>query len=758
MFSEVAVPPNPHPAMPASGDLPEQFGPYRIEKQLGKGGMGTVYLALDTRSQRKVALKVCDLVDNPIRLERFKREARAAAALDHPNLCRVFDYDVQDGTPYFTMDYIAGPTLDRHLQDRGSLPLRKAVLLVRKLALAMQVAHDAGVIHRDLKPSNIAMENGEPIVIDFGLAHQTDATSEKRLTKLGTPLGTPSYMAPEQVKGDLRAMGPCTDIYALGIILYELLTGRPPFDGPQMVVMANVLLLAPPPLRLLRADLDPRLEEICLKCLAKKPAERWASMTELAAVLGEWVREAPANDGTATIVPRSATETQFRPASIASVPPPPLPVVEMKTLPPARVPELPPTLPAAALEQPPTLLTSLRRLPPTLLTTLQRLPRSDAMRPQWIGVGVGLLLVVVLGLLVMRSKRGPSDPGQIADNKKTEARKDDDPERSNSPAEKKTESPTPPPEKDDKSLPEKETEPPTPEPKPLPMPPEKKTEPPTPEPKPLPMPPLELAREIANSIGMKLALIPTGTFTMGSPANEKARGTDEDQHEVTITKPFYLGVHEVTQGQYEKIMGKNPSRLFWKKALGDKDKFQDFLDTSNFPVENVSWEDAVEFCKKLSELPAEKRSGRTYRLPTEAEWEYSCRGEAASSKPFHFGSSLSSLQANFNGNYPYGGAALGSYLGRTAEVGSYKANAFGLFDMHGNVWEWCSDWYGQDYYKNSPAKNPKGPAEGSNRVIRGGCWNYIARSCRSADRGRGTPAGRYYNLGFRVAQVPSGGK
>jgi formylglycine-generating enzyme required for sulfatase activity len=201
-------------------------------------------------------------------------------------------------------------------------------------------------------------------------------------------------------------------------------------------------------------------------------------------------------------------------------------------------------------------------------------------------------------------------------------------------------------------------------------------------------------REIENSIGMKLVLIPKGKFTMGSPRDEKGRNKDEEQHEVEITKAFYLGVYEVTQEQFEKVMGFNPSYFSaratggkdtgyedWSRPGGGKDKVKDLVNTGDFPVENVSWGEAVDFCKKLSALPAEQRAGRRYRLPGEEEWEYACRGGASSHQVFHFGDSLSSGQANFRGAMPYGGAAQGSWLERTCRVGSYKPNAFGLYGM-----------------------------------------------------------------------------
>ena len=256
-------------------------------------------------------------------------------------------------------------------------------------------------------------------------------------------------------------------------------------------------------------------------------------------------------------------------------------------------------------------------------------------------------------------------------------------------------------------------------------------------------------KEITNSIGMKLVLIPAGKFLMGSPKDEKERDPDEEQHEVSITKPFYLGVYEVTQAEYEKVMGKNPS---WFSAKGEG-KVKD-MDTSRFPVERVSWDNAVAFCKKLSELPEEKKAGRVYRLPTEAEWEYACR--AGTKTVFHYGNSLSSKQANFDGAFSYGGADKGPYLERTAKVGSYAPNAFGLYGMHGNVWEWCQDGYDASYYKTNLREDPPGPAQASDRVVRGGSWIDYGGDCRSAFRDGYAPGRRGDGLGFRVAAVQSG--
>jgi sulfatase modifying factor 1 len=266
---------------------------------------------------------------------------------------------------------------------------------------------------------------------------------------------------------------------------------------------------------------------------------------------------------------------------------------------------------------------------------------------------------------------------------------------------------------------------------------------------------------VVNSVGMRLALVPPGTFLMGSPEGEPDRSDDEHQHEVALTRPFYLGACPVTQGEYQAVMGKSPS--WFRRGKGSAGNPGAVTDTSRLPVESVSWEEAVEFCHRLTEN--ERKEGiigreQEYRLPTEAQWEYSCRGGAASHQVFHFGDALSSFQANFDGNLPYGGAGEGPYLERTCPAGSCPPNAFGLHEMHGNVWEWCHDWYAEDTYRKGPCPrvNPQGPAQDSFRVFRGGSWFNRGQHCRSAFRGRGDPAARNYNLGFRASLVSSGAK
>jgi uncharacterized protein (TIGR02996 family) len=245
---------------------------------------------------------------------------------------------------------------------------------------------------------------------------------------------------------------------------------------------------------------------------------------------------------------------------------------------------------------------------------------------------------------------------------------------------------------------------------------------------------------ITNSVGMDLVQIPAGSFLMGSPPDEQARDNDEGpQHWVTISRPFWLGVYAVTQQQYQRVMGSSPSSSFVTEPAA-----------RSHPVESVSWNDASDFCERLTALPAERAAGRAYRLPTEAEWEYAARAGTPQGWPFLFGSSLHSRLANFNGESPYGGGPRGPYLQRTTPVGSYAANPWGLYDIHGNVWEWCSDWYQADYYAHSSAIDPPGPARGERRVLRGGSWLNQALNCRLARRDQYSPDFRYNDNGFRV--------
>lgn len=265
---------------PSSG-LPSQFGRYQLLKQLGEGAMGTVFLALDTSLGRNVALKVprTGLSDNVDFMKRFHREARAAGSLNHPNICRVFDVGEVDGTPYITMEYIDGKPLSQLIDSSRMQSVEYVLQLLRTVAEAVSHAHTHGVIHRDLKPGNIMLNaKGVPCVMDFGLARMVEQPGESRLTMEGHILGTPAYMAPEQVAGRQSEIGPRSDIYSFGVILFELLTGRLPFDGNTAEILARVLRDRPPVPSRLRPELNEDADELCLRMMEKAPRLRYPSM------------------------------------------------------------------------------------------------------------------------------------------------------------------------------------------------------------------------------------------------------------------------------------------------------------------------------------------------------------------------------------------------------------------------------------------------------------------------------------------------
>ncbi len=643
--------------------LPGQLGRYRIVRKLGAGGMGAVYLAEDTELRRQVALKVPHFTadDSPAAIERFLREARIAGAIAHPDLCPVYDVARVDNLCFLVMPYVEGTPLSRQIDPGQLAPVDQVLALVRRVALAAQVMHGQGIIHRDLKPSNIMMRpGGQPMIMDFGLA-RAGSSSSRTLTKEATPLGTPAYMAPEQVLGDLEAIGPRTDIYSMGVILYELLTARLPFEGPPAVVYGQILHA---PLALpsrWRPDVPVWLDAIVARAMARKPGDRFRSMVEFASAL----------DQAAAIPVLVLAEEEEEPDvplqgallvdNEPKAKPQPTPRIKRDAVTPRR-----PALPTVTCKR----CRKKLKVPPAakgkrLFCTScgEDLPNPYE-KPK--GRSHGLLWVLLF--LVLLGGMGWAGWRYL-------------------------------------------------------------------------WPLIESPSEITNSIGMKLVRVPAGKFTMGSPASETGHLSEEGPtHEVEITRPFYVGRHEVTQEEYQRVMGTNPS---WFAATGKGSGTVIALDTKRFPVENVSWDEAVDFCRKLSELPEEKKAGRTYRLPTEAEWEYACR--ASTSTPWSTGKELPTRDAN----YQHGTSA----RLRPEPVGSHTSNGWKLFDVHGNVREWCSDWYDTGYYARASRKDPTGGNTGTMRVTRGGSWADEASACRSARRHALKPDDRSLTVGFRVVCV-----
>jgi eukaryotic-like serine/threonine-protein kinase len=661
--------------MPSPQDLPEEFGRYRILTQLGQGGMGSVYLAHDTQLDRRVALKVPHFDDDdPAILQRFRQEAQLAARVNHPNFCPVHDVGVFNGVDYFTMPIIEGTPLTRLLGPNRLWGPRDAVELLRKVALAVAQLHLLGIIHRDLKPANIMIRpDGEPIVMDFGLALPSGART--RLTATGEPLGTPAYMPPEQARGEPDRIGPGSDVYSLGVILYELVTGKLPFNGQVFSLFAQILHAAPPAPSFLRHDVGIEIDMLCARAMAKEPERRFPNAGVLADALGAYLGESsnhhtPTNvyPGVSTMIPDSQlTAVRAGPAPLSPE------LVHVKC---SRCQQTLLVLSDLADQEAPcpncrdfhdTPAMEARRSTPELPRPSTGRP-GDPQRPTktrhgaaWLAVALVclLLLAPVLIWLPLNRLRPDSNP-------------DPDPD------------------------------------------PDRKT----------------------NSVGMKLVRIPRGKFLMGSPDTEEGRSDDEGpQHEVEITRAFWMGATEVTTAQFRVFVEETNYKTEWEQAKMSNSWNKNLVESAaDHPVLFVTWNDAMKFCEWLS-----KKEGETCTLPTEAEWEYACR--AGSQTPFFFGE-RNEEQLRQHAWF------LSNSKARPQAAGTKKANAWGLFDVCGNVWEWCSDGYAD--YTDKPQTDPKGDPRNNNRVMRGGCWSSGMNDCRSAVRVQQPRERAFPDVGFRI--------
>lgn len=271
----------------------DSFGRYQVVRLLGKGAMGAVYLAYDGQLERHVALKL-PMLSTAEMIERFHREARVAAKLRSPYICPVFDVGNSNGMNYISMAYIDGVPLSNHIREKRLRRGDDIAQLIAKIARGLSKAHEAGVVHRDLKPDNIMVDvDGEPILMDFGLARNME--EDIRISKSGALTGSPAYMSPEQAQGDQSKVGPPTDLYSLGVILYEILTGRIPFQGSIVSVLQKIVHEPPPRPSVVRSEIlqDPhlkRLEELAVKLMSKAPADRFPSAADVAEAMDNYLR------------------------------------------------------------------------------------------------------------------------------------------------------------------------------------------------------------------------------------------------------------------------------------------------------------------------------------------------------------------------------------------------------------------------------------------------------------------------------------
>jgi formylglycine-generating enzyme required for sulfatase activity len=673
---------------------------YAIVEQIGVGGMGSVWKAVDQRFQqmveqenldqlnRFVALKriLPELARDEQFLKRFRRETLTVAALQHPHVVQVLDFDEDEDGPFLIMQWIDGHDLNAVVQNEGPLEPSRAAGLLAKVADALHAAHQQGIAHRDIKPNNILLgANDHPYLTDFGLAIVGDSSQAmvSRITLSGQAVGTPHFMPPEGSQSDLNS-GILGDIWSLGKTLYYITTGR---------------------LQLQESQIPEAIRDLITTATCEFPHYRYQNMAEFATALRGVA------SGRAAVPDPSENQVRTAPAFDVTTQTP------AQNLPDSSITESPPDEWRAApnpgvwgrqgksaREEAETAnRTSNHKLRPVeSKARLGLSPTELFLRGGAAVVAIALFSAAFIqsGTLRKAPQRDRETGNEITVAKKNEVSQKT-PITSQSQAELAAPqllvspfaSATPELGQADCAA------------------------------------SLGLPVEWKNSLGMAFRLIPPGEYEMGSAESEDGRSDAEGpQHKVRITRPSYLQSTVVTQGHWKQLMGTSP----WSGESLVKEG-------SDYPAVYVSWDDAVAFCRRLSE-----QDGEEYRLPTEAEWEWACR--AGSQTAYGFGDDSSQLGAYgwFEENADDIGEA---YAHR---VGEKKPNGFGLYDMHGNVWEWSGDWFDKDWYGKSTVADPQGPSTGSLRVIRGGSWDFSTLRARSACRDRYSPDNRDFNLGFRV--------
>jgi serine/threonine protein kinase len=717
-------------APPQAPDELGRLGGFRILKILGHGGMGVVFQGEDPRLGRKVAIKAMlpHLAGSKSSQERFLREARAAAALEHDHIVPILQVGEDRGAPFIVMPFLQGEPLDERLKREKLVSVAEVLRIGWEAAEGLAAAHQRGLIHRDIKPANIWLEGDKRRVkiLDFGLARATsDSTG---LTQTGAIVGTPQYMAPEQAAGKKDLDHRC-DLFSLGCVLYRLSTGQVPFKGDDTLAILSALALDEPrPPSALRQDVPESLSDLVMQLLAKKPQER----PESAQAVVEAIQEIEAQT--------AASSRSGLPSRTLSV----------KSAVPSR---------------------TLQRTGPARQAGPGGHGKKRLPWPWLVAAAGGLVVAVIGGIILLRQTPPGSQTAPVVNidqdkgdnDKKTGVLKQQDKElaakvvgryklafraetgshkgatRWEFTQDRAIEN------GNDKGtwrieggkviltysqqfygqvvlefqgdntligkhqqkngqifnwVLTRERSPNT----------------------------GKLTPAFTNSLGMEFVLIPKGKSWLGGG------GGRPGDNEVEITEDFYLGKYQVTQEEWEKVTGVNPSHFSRNGAGKDVVTGIPDVDLKRFPVEMVSWDDCRAFIDRLNERC--KEIGWTYRLPTTKEWQYACRGgplpdRSVSAFDFYLDKPMHHLveQANFN-----------DVLHRTCKVGSYRPNRLGLHDMHGNVWQWCDD--ADELVED--------------RFAMGGSWAREADCSRAARRDTAPRSLRQNQVGLRVARVPVG--